>query len=325
MDVRKMRRVVSRFSGIVDDETLALLTLYAMGEVSARGTVRRIRLFLRNGCKAFVDVDVENPESAKSLNLTNLNLTCTLAFEGDDVEKITLASPGSEVEFSGRFSGDTVKPERFAVVKPRTFRVEGEVVRCRGKVFCVVSESGCFCCYCSKCSDLEGKRVEVTGAVAERNVLIVHGMRTLTHTSPHTPSATHTHSAPSTRSAHTQHTHYPKELRLDDYFGDYLNEKSNVFTPIGELDGMGEEAGRVCISGRVSGIGELRKFRNGEFASLHISDRSGRVRLMLWNDVEVYRRADIGDRLDVFGGWVERKGEVVLHCDEFTILDIQSV
>ncbi len=288
--LRKLRSVVDRFEGVVDEETLGLLTLYALGEVEARGVVRKVRLFFRKDCKALIEVELESQFELKNFGLADSKLTsirCTIALDGNMMEKASLISPGSVVEFSGKFSGDLLKPERLEVLKAKTVKLRGTVAANSGELFCLFTDSYCFCCYCIKGSVSPGTEVEVEGALAEREVVIVRRVVELEEN--------------------------------DEGILKYLNEKSNVFTPIGELP----ESGRVCVSGRISGIGELRKYRNSEYASLHIYDETGRVRLLLWNGLDVYRKADIGDRLEVFGGRVERSektGEKTLHCDEFTIL-----
>ncbi len=276
-----IRHVLSRFEGVVDEETLGLLALYSLGKIEAKGTVRRIRLRRRENGKvcAYVDVDIRPDGIGMEFNL---QLRCTLAFDslkGEYARKLSLISPGSFVQFSGKFSGEVVRPESFRILKAKVIRVSGIVAGAEGDLFCLAGNR-CFCCYSDTTPEV-GEFVTVEGALADRDVIVVSDM----------------------------------EVCSDS--GDVSDVK--IFTPVSELP----ESGRVCIAGRVSGIGELKRFRNREYASLHISDETGRVRLLLWSNIDVYRKVDIGDGLKVLGGRVEVREEVTVHCDEFTIFAVE--
>ena len=87
-------------------------------------------------------------------------------------------------------------------------------------------------------------------------------------------------------------------------------EYEETVTPISEL-----QPGTISsISGFVSGLGEVREFERdngsvGRVANIYLSDRTGRVRVALWNDhVDLIESVDIGSRIDlvdcqVKAGW----------------------
>ncbi|AEA48074.1 OB-fold nucleic acid binding domain-containing protein [Archaeoglobus veneficus] len=96
------------------------------------------------------------------------------------------------------------------------------------------------------------------------------------------------------------------------------------FTPISKLKPLQH----ANVRGRVSGIGELRKVKDRLLAELYISDETGRIRLLLWDDnVTVYRQADVGDLIEAFNcfpkiGW---DGEIEVHCGRSSVVSIEKL
>lgn len=85
------------------------------------------------------------------------------------------------------------------------------------------------------------------------------------------------------------------------------------FTSISNLNSMQV----TNLKGRVSGLGEIKKHKKKELAELYVSDDSGRVKLVLWEDnVSAYREADIGDFIEVYNGYpkIGWDGEMEVHC-----------
>lgn len=85
------------------------------------------------------------------------------------------------------------------------------------------------------------------------------------------------------------------------------------FTSISNLNSMQV----TNLKGRVSGLGEIKKHKKKELAELYVSDDSGRVKLVLWEDnVSAYREADIGDFIEVYNGYpkIGWNGEMEVHC-----------
>jgi len=82
------------------------------------------------------------------------------------------------------------------------------------------------------------------------------------------------------------------------------------------------------IKGRVSGIGEVRRVKNRLLAEMYISDESGRIRVLLWDDnVSAYRKADIADVVEIFNcfpkiGW---DGELEVHCGKRCVVSIEKM
>ncbi|MFO7967729.1 MAG: OB-fold nucleic acid binding domain-containing protein [Archaeoglobaceae archaeon] len=71
------------------------------------------------------------------------------------------------------------------------------------------------------------------------------------------------------------------------------------------------------VKGRVSGLGKIKQHKKRELAETYISDESGRVKLVLWDDnVSIYREADIGDLIEVYNGYpkLDWNGEMEVHC-----------
>ncbi|HDM60218.1 MAG TPA: hypothetical protein ENF96_01005 [Archaeoglobus veneficus] len=99
---------------------------------------------------------------------------------------------------------------------------------------------------------------------------------------------------------------------------------SPTFTPIAKLRALQN----TNVRGRVSGIGELRKVRDRLLAELYISDDSGRVRILLWDDnVTIYKQADVGDLIEVFNGFpkIGWDGEMEVHCGKSCIVSIEKL
>lgn len=71
------------------------------------------------------------------------------------------------------------------------------------------------------------------------------------------------------------------------------------------------------VKGRVSGLGKIKQHKKRELAETYISDDSGRVKLVLWEDnVSTYKEADIGDFIEVYNGYpkIGWDGEMEVHC-----------
>lgn len=85
------------------------------------------------------------------------------------------------------------------------------------------------------------------------------------------------------------------------------------FTPVASLTSLQV----TNVKGRVSGLGKIKHHKNRELAEIYISDDSGRVKLVLWDDnVSIYREADIGDFIEVYNGYpkIGWNGEMEVHC-----------
>ncbi len=249
--------LLKRFEGVVDDETLKLLSLYAMGDVRVEAEVKTLKVYPG---KAVLELFSEELEVEFRAFL-------------QDLRKLLLVSPGSKVVVTGRFAGDSFRVSSIDVVEPRTFTFEGKILASKKlddfTCLCISDGKSCFACL----TDISVNGFcEVRGAKADNFVILAEVVK-------------------------------PAKFR-----------NIQPFVPVTKAS-----EGRVCVSGRISGIGELKKGKR-EFASLYISDKSGRAKLILWDSLEVYRKADIGDRLEVFG-CVFRNG--VFHCDSFTILRLE--
>ena len=99
---------------------------------------------------------------------------------------------------------------------------------------------------------------------------------------------------------------------------------SPTFTPIAKLRALQN----ANVRGRVSGICELRKVKDRLLAELYISDESGRVRILLWDDnVTVYKQADVGDLIEVFNGFpkIGWDGEMEVHCGKSCVVNIEKL
>ena len=87
--------------------------------------------------------------------------------------------------------------------------------------------------------------------------------------------------------------------------------------------------GVVNVKGRVSGFGGMRKTsKNVEIAEIYISDESGRIRVLLWNDkVQVYKKLDIGDYIEIRNGYakVGKDGEMEVHCGQRSALKFERM
>lgn len=86
-----------------------------------------------------------------------------------------------------------------------------------------------------------------------------------------------------------------------------------VFTPVTSLTSLQV----TNLKGRVSGLGKIKQHKKRELAEIYISDDSGRVKLVLWDDnVSTYSEADIGDFIEVYNGYpkIGWNGEMEVHC-----------
>jgi replication factor A1 len=87
----------------------------------------------------------------------------------------------------------------------------------------------------------------------------------------------------------------------------------------------------VNLRGRISGLGEVRrvkmKGREATVAEVYLSDETGRVKVLLWDEnAYVYKKADIGDHVEIFNaypkiGWEE----VEVHCGWNSIVTLRKV
>ncbi len=130
-----------------------------------------------------------------------------------------------------------------------------------------------------------------------------------------------------------------KALRLGDYVrmkfyssnlieielskGEFQTEK--LFTKLSKVKEIEEKRG-VNVIGRVSGIGMLRKIvreeRTIRYADLFISDKSERVRVLLWGDKsDVFKKVDVGDKVVILNSRV-KDGEV--HCGSGSVVLLPS-
>jgi replication factor A1 len=103
-----------------------------------------------------------------------------------------------------------------------------------------------------------------------------------------------------------------RELNATD-IGKSDEEFKIEFTPVSELIPLKNSN----LKGRVSGFGEIRSYKKRTLAEIYLSDESGRVKLILWDDnISIYRKADIGDVIEVYGGYpkIGWNGEPEVHC-----------
>ncbi|RUM34249.1 MAG: hypothetical protein DSY33_02455 [Archaeoglobus sp.] len=264
---KDVKDVIEKFEGLVDEETLKLLALYAMGKIKLRGEVKKIRLYLSPE-RAIVDLKLHSRIGIES---------CRALLRGELLRYVPRLSCGSVVSVSGVFAGEMLKVDELNVIKQKRKVISGLVVAVKDRVISIVNEGKCLSCYnLSRSNVEEGQFVSMIGVEADRDIFVAESIS-------------------------------EEENKLNSF---------DFFKPISKISSF---SGRICIKGRISGIGELRKLRGREYASIHVSDNSGRVKLMLWNDLYVYRNADIGDPIQVFSC---RADGNTLHCDEFTILKL---
>ncbi len=269
----RIEKILKRFEGLVDEETLNMLALYAMGELDLNCEVKNVRFYLSPD-RAILHVKLVKPETGID--------ECRILIRGDMLEYLPKISAGSVISVSGSFAGDIFRAKRLQILKHKSEYVEGWVVDVEDRVLCISSGNTCLSCYTAfvsnnlSCLSCEHAFVSACGVKVDRDVFVAESVKV-------------ENAKPS-------------------------NPLKNPFKPVEEAKAC---SGRVCVEGRVSGIGQVKKFKGREYASLHISDGSGRVKLMLWNDLSVYRKADIGSHVQVFGC---RADGNALHCDEFTII-----
>ncbi|MET1124953.1 MAG: OB-fold nucleic acid binding domain-containing protein [Archaeoglobaceae archaeon] len=100
--------------------------------------------------------------------------------------------------------------------------------------------------------------------------------------------------------------------KLSDGVVDVLNPEavkvSVDYTPIAKL--IPDE--RFNVRGRVSGLGDVERG-----VEIYLSDESGRVRVLLWTQRDLYNLVDIGDCVEILNGIarLNRRGEIELHVD----------
>jgi len=282
--MKSIEKILKRFEELVDEETLNMLALYAMGEIDLDCEVKNVRFYLSPD-RAILHVKLNaKPETGID--------ECRVLIRGDMLKHLPKLSAGSVISVSGTFAGDIFRANRLQVLEHKSEYVRGWVVAAEGKVLCILSENRCLSCYTAftsnglSCKILSSKTgesffVSACGVEVDREIFVAESI---------------------------------KVEKSEKIKPDVCRPFKNPFKPIEEAKAC---SGRVCVEGRVSGIGQIKKFKGKEYASLHLSDRSGRVKLMLWSDLAVYRDADIGSHIQVFGC---RADGNALHCDEFTII-----
>ncbi|MCX8172612.1 MAG: OB-fold nucleic acid binding domain-containing protein [Archaeoglobaceae archaeon] len=110
-----------------------------------------------------------------------------------------------------------------------------------------------------------------------------------------------------------------KEIK--ERFGELIDEKTaeelasysperEKFTKISEI-----VPGKVNIRGRVSGIGDPERANE-----IYISDKTGRVRVVLWRK-EIYYRAEIGQEIEIYNGYA-KEGErgIEVHVNKYSMV-----
>jgi replication factor A1 len=83
----------------------------------------------------------------------------------------------------------------------------------------------------------------------------------------------------------------------------------------------------VNLRGRISGFGNIRKARGKKVAELYISDDTGRIKLLLWDEnISIYKKADVGDWIEIFNGFpkIGWQGEVEVHCGWNCIITLKK-
>ncbi len=262
---------MNRFKGLVDEETLKLLSLYSAGRVRIKAEVRSLRLF----------------GNVLTLRMDGAGVSFKSYVELSSFPELSKAGVNSVLLLEGKFAGDLFKVENLSIITPSTFEFKGVIAALSENVFVI---SNCFDCMSVYCVNVNSKRnckndcgynfknnfnlkenisVTLKGAKSDNEVLILDSL-------------------------------------------DLSKESFEIkFLPLDKV--KNKIKNRVCIRGRVSGIGEKKKW-----FSLYLSDESGRVKLLMCDKfAEFYRKADIGDYVEVFGCLV---GEKAVFCDEFTIL-----
>ncbi len=85
----------------------------------------------------------------------------------------------------------------------------------------------------------------------------------------------------------------------------------------------------VNLRGYVTGIGRVRFFskkgREGRVSEIHVSDDSGRIRVVLWDDkVEILRKIDIGSEVIIFNGFtrIGYDGSMEVHAGRTTDIEV---
>jgi replication factor A1 len=84
---------------------------------------------------------------------------------------------------------------------------------------------------------------------------------------------------------------------------------------------------RVNIYGRISGIGKYRLLKRDDrtikLADIYVSDKTGRIRVVLWGSLaEIFKKADVGQRIVIVNGRF-RNNEI--HCDRNTMVNLLDV
>ncbi len=244
--------MLRRFKGLVDEETLKLLSLYGR-KVKIKARVENLRIFGDKATLDFINQDL----GIRFKTILDINFP----------ELCKLGKGGIAI-LEGKFSGDCLKLEKIKILQKSTKKFKGTVVAVEDKLF-ILSNSNCClsCIYDSSIS--EGTLISVSGAVSDSGVVVVEKMCKFSE------------------------------------LGGSVN-----FTPLFEIANF---EGRVCVKGRISGIGE-----SGKWYSVYLSDENGRIKMLMCRKFyEFYRRVDIGDYVEVFG-CLSKGG--VLYCDFFTII-----
>jgi replication factor A1 len=91
------------------------------------------------------------------------------------------------------------------------------------------------------------------------------------------------------------------------------SEIPNLWTPVSSITPLRT----VNIRGRVSGLGFHYTKIKGQTAEIYVSDETGRVKVILWNEnAMIYRDLDIGDEIELYNCFpkIGYEGETVVHC-----------
>jgi len=116
---------------------------------------------------------------------------------------------------------------------------------------------------------------------------------------------------------------FSDELINAELSGERMDEKK-FFTDLSDV-ASSFELKEVNVRGRVSGIGMLRKIVRGErtikYAEIFISDKTGRVRVLLWGERSgIFKEVDVGKEVLIFNARV-KDGEI--HCGSKSLVLIR--
>ncbi len=297
----KKKELKEHFGGLLSDETLEMLTEYSLGilehdiddlpnirgKVTVSGSIGKIF-----GVKEFSTEKGSGLVGNAKLTVSGgENKELKAVFWNDAAEKLKSISEGDSVTLKGfaKQKGENVEisVNQGSDVEVKEKNVEELVgvllARNRGKdgtVKCAVScDDGVLIC------DGRGNAAEALSKIEDGSTIKVKGGR------------------------------QEKKFSVEEVevLGDAQSGFGAEFTPVTSLTSF-----QVAnLKGRVSGLGKLKQHKNRELAEIYISDESGRVKLVLWDDnVSIYREADIGDSIEVYNGYskLDWNEEMEVHC-----------